>query len=137
MRWRELRSLWRRWTARERIEQDLDDEVRAYRELLADEKVAAGMPAAEAHRAAAVEVGGVEQVKEDVRQARFGAWLDDAWQDARFGTRLLLRTPGFTAAAVVALSLGIGAATVIFGAVDAVLLRPLPYAEPDRLVVIL
>jgi hypothetical protein len=137
MGWKRVRALWRRWSARDRLERDLDAELRAYVDLLADEKTAAGMTPEEALRSAVVETGGVEQVKEEVRRARFGAWIDDAGRDVRYGTRFLLRAPGFTAAAVVALSLGIGAAAVIFGTVDAVLLRPLPYAEPDRLVVVL
>jgi len=137
MGWTQVRSLLRRMVARDRLERDLDDEVRAYQDLLADEKAAQGMDPERARRAAAVEAGGVEQVKEAVRSARAGAWLEDAVRDVRHGARLLRRTAGSTAAAVAALALGIGAATVIFGAVDAVLLRPLPYQDPDRLVVVL
>jgi putative ABC transport system permease protein len=136
MTWSGIRSFGRRLFGRERVERDLDDEVQSYVALLADEKAAAGLPPEEARRRAAAETG-VEQVKEEVRHARVGRWIEDAAQDVRFGARLLARTPGFTLAAVVALALGIGAATVIYGAVDAVLLRPLPYTEPDRLVVVL
>ena len=136
MTWSGIRSFGRRLFARERVERDLDDEVQSYVALLADEKAAAGLPPEEARRRASAETG-VEQVKEEVRHARVGRWIEDAAQDVRFGARLLARTPGFTLAAVVALALGIGAATVIYGAVDAVLLRPLPYPEPDRLVVVL
>lgn len=132
-----LASLWRNVLHRQRSERDLDDEVSAYARLLEDEKVAQGLSREEARRAALVEIGGLEQVKEDVRAIRAGAFLETAWHDARHGLRTLARTPGFSAAAVLALALGIGATTVIFSVVDAVLLRPLPYDRPERLAVVL
>jgi hypothetical protein len=132
-----LASLWRNLVHRRRSERDLDDEVRAYAAILEDENVARGLPPEEARRQALIEMGGFEQVKEQVREARMGGWLETVGQDARYGVRTLARTPGFTTAAVLALALGIGTTTAIFSVVDAVLLRPLPYHEPQRLAVLL
>jgi len=84
-----------------------------------------------------VEVGGVERVKDDVRDARTGATIDVLQRDVRFAARSLARTPAFTIAAALALALGIGATTAILSVVNGVLLRPLPYADSDRLMVIL
>jgi len=129
-----LASWLRNTFRRARVEQDLDDEMQAYVDLVADEKSRAGMPAAEARRAALLEMGGIEQVKERVRDIRAGAWLEDFTRDLRSAVRSLLRRPAFTAVATVTLALGIGATTSIASLVYALFEAKLPLPEPDRLV---
>ena len=132
--WSRLLSLVRNLFQKERVDGQLSDEVRGYVEMLADEKVAAGMPVAQARREALIEAGGATQVAQAVRDARAGSGLETVWQDARFGWRMLRRSPGFTVVAVVSLGLGIGATTAIFSAVYSLLLRPLDYAQSNSLV---
>ena len=121
---------------RRRAEDDLERELAAHVDLLADEKVAAGMEPERARREASIELGGFDQVQEAVRDAWFGASLETFLQDVRYGLRGLRRNAVFSAVAIATLALGIGANTAIYSVLDAVLLRPLPYPGSDRLVLV-
>jgi putative ABC transport system permease protein len=128
-----MTSFLRNVFGRQRSDRELDAEVRSYVDLLAEEKMRHGMDPERARRAAKIELGGIEQVKENVRDVRAGAWLDSLLQDLRYGGRMLARNLGFTALAVLTLALGIGATTAIFSVVYGVLLRPLPYRDSNRI----
>ncbi|MGC2402229.1 MAG: ABC transporter permease, partial [Acidobacteriaceae bacterium] len=128
-----LRSLAVNLLRKDKVEHQLDEELRAYIETVTDEKIAAGMSAAEARRTTLAEFGGIEQVKQAVREHRAGTGVEALWQDARYGWRQLRRSPGFTAAVVVTLGLSIGANAAIFSIVNALMLKSLPYPEPERL----
>ncbi len=119
-----------------RMEMDLDEEVHAHLELLTEENIRAGMPTGEARRAAQIELGGIEQVKEQVREERLGNWLHSLLSDCRYGLRQLKKNPGATAVMVFTLALGIGATTAIFSVVYGVLLRPLPYTDANRIMAV-
>jgi putative ABC transport system permease protein len=116
-----------------KFEQELDDELRSYVELQAAEKVRRGMSPEDALREARRELGGMDQVKENVRDVRPGVFMDTLVQDIRYAFRMLQRNRAFASVAILTLALGIGANTTIFTVVDGVVLKPLPYPDPDRL----
>jgi predicted permease len=131
-----LRSLLRALARRSKIERELDAELSSHLRMLEDENLAAGLSPEEARRRARLELGGVDQVKERVRDVRIGHHLEGLWKDARYAARALARNPGFSLVAILTLALGIGANSAIFSVLDAALIQPLPYPEADRLVIL-
>ncbi len=122
-------SLWRKW----KTEKKLDAELQFHLDQAAADYVRGGMAPEEARRRARIEFGGVEQIKEEIRDVRGMPWIEDFFADLRYAARTLRRSPGFFAMAVLSLALGIGANTSIFTLFDALLLRPLPVDHPQRL----
>ncbi|MFN2622316.1 MAG: ADOP family duplicated permease [Chthoniobacterales bacterium] len=129
-------SLIRNTMRKQRADRDLSEELGSYVELLIEKNVKQGMNEEEARRAAMLEVGGVEQVKEVVRSNRAGFAIETFFQDVRYGLRSLRKKPGFALTVVIALALGIGANTAIFSVINAVLLRSLAYRDPGRIVMV-
>ena len=127
-----IRSLFRK----SRVEGELSDELRFHLDHLIEENVARGMNAQEARTAALREMGGVEQIKEECRDMRRISFVETTLQDIRYGTRMLLKNPGFTLVAALTLALGIGANTAIFSLGNVFMFRPLPVKDADRLTVV-
>ena len=121
---------------RGRQEHEMDEELRFHIEMETKRNRDAGLSEDEARRRATRDFGGVERYKEDVRDERGTSWFYDGWRDVAFAARSLRRRAGFAAIATLTLALGLGATTTLFGVVKQVLLRPLPYGNPDRIAVV-
>src|SRR6266404_5877457 len=119
-----FRSLFRK----ERVEKELDEELRGFLEMAAEEKIRKGMNRKDALREVRLERGNLEVTKEVVRTAGWESVLETCWLDLRFGLRMLAKSPGFTVTAAISIALGIGATIAVFSVIFAVLINPYPYA---------
>ena len=134
--WHKLNSLWRNLTERQKVEADLADEIRSYRELLEEQKIRGGADPVTARRVASIELGGTEKLKEEVRDVRRGAAFDVLGAELRQSLRGLRRNPSLTVLGTTMLSLGMGACIVVFSIFQSALLKPLPFRDANRLLTI-
>jgi putative ABC transport system permease protein len=135
-----MRTFWAKWKAifrKRSLDQDLDSELQYHLDMQIAENLQKGMPPGRARAEARRSFGGLEQVKELYRDQRAFPALESAILDVRFALRMMRRSPGFTAIAVLTMALGIGASTAVFSVVNAIVMRPLRFHEPQRLMVIL
>src|SRR6266576_2529444 len=128
------RSLASRFFDRHQIERGLEEEHQSHIQLHTDKLERSGLTRVEAERRARLEFGSPERFKEECREAIAGNFIDVLFQDLRFSSRMLRKSPGFAAVVILTIALGIGATTAIFSVVDATLLRALPYQESEQLV---
>jgi predicted permease len=129
-----LKILWRNLFRKSEIDAELSAELASFTDLLTDEKINAGLSGDSARRHALLEIGGIEQVKEQVRDVRRGSFFDSILRDLQQSARSLRHSAGLTILAICTLGLGLGAATLIFSVFYSVLLEPLPFQNPERLV---
>ena len=132
--WERIRRRLRVMFRRADVESELSDEIRLHLDMESEDLMRQGKTRAEARREARLRLGGVEQTREAVRAARVLHWLESIGQDIRYGLRQFRRAPGLTLAVVASLTVGLGANVAIFSLIDAAVLRPLPVADPNRLV---
>src|SRR5438552_8040663 len=132
--WHRIKTLWGNLARRRRVEDDLDQEIGSYQAMLEDEKTRAGADPRVARREALLDLGGTEQIKEQVRDVRLGATLEQMATELRQSLRALRRNPALTVLGTLMLAMGMGASTVVFSIFYAVLVQPLPFRDSGRVV---